>query len=49
MGRKMQFLISISGLATLRQPVLEVTATIEPLKNGRGFSLRVLQAGSAGG
>jgi len=33
------------GLATLRYPVLEVTATVEPFENGRGFSLRVLRAG----
>jgi len=26
-------------------PVLEVTATVEPFENGRGFSLRVLRAG----
>ena len=33
------------GLATVRYPVLEVTATVEPYESGRGFSLRVLQAG----
>lgn len=33
------------GLATIRYPVLEVTATVEPYENGRGFSLRVLRAG----
>ncbi len=33
------------GLATVRYPVLEVTATVEPFQNGRGFSLRVLRAG----
>jgi error-prone DNA polymerase len=33
------------GLATVRYPVLEVTATVEPFENGRGFSLRVLWAG----
>ena len=33
------------GLATVRYPVLEVTATVEPFENGRGFSLRVLHAG----
>ena len=33
------------GLATVRYPVLEVTATVEPYENGRGFSLRVLHAG----
>ena len=33
------------GLATVRYPVLEVTATVEPFDNGRGFSLRVLHAG----
>jgi DNA polymerase III alpha subunit len=34
------------GLATVRYPVLEVTATVEPFENGRGFSLRVLWAGN---
>jgi hypothetical protein len=29
----------------VRYPVLEVTATVEPFENGRGFSLRVLRAG----
>jgi hypothetical protein len=33
------------GLATVRYPVLEITATAEPFDNGRGFSLRVLRAG----
>src|SRR5271169_3151593 len=33
------------ALATVRYPVLEVTATVEPFENGRGFSLRVLRAG----
>jgi error-prone DNA polymerase len=33
------------GLATVRYPVLEVTATVEPFENGRGCSLRVLRAG----
>jgi DNA polymerase III alpha subunit len=33
------------GLATVHYPVLEVTATVEPFENGRGFSLRVLRAG----
>lgn len=33
------------GLAAVRYPVLEVTATVEPFENGRGFSLRVLHAG----
>jgi DNA polymerase III alpha subunit/nucleotidyltransferase/DNA polymerase involved in DNA repair len=33
------------GLATVRYPVLEVTARVEPFENGRGFSLRVLHAG----
>lgn len=33
------------GLATVRYPVLEVTATVEPFDNGRGFSLRVHRAG----
>jgi len=33
------------GLATVRYPVLEITATVEPFENARGFSLRVLRAG----
>jgi DNA-directed DNA polymerase III PolC len=33
------------GLATVRYPVLEITATVEPFENGKGFSLRVLRAG----
>ncbi len=33
------------GLATVRYPVLEVTARVEPYENGRGHSLRVLKAG----
>jgi len=33
------------GLATVRYPVLEVTATPERYENGRGFSLRVHRAG----
>jgi DNA polymerase III alpha subunit len=33
------------GLATVRYPVLEVTAMVEPFENGRGFSLRVMRAG----
>jgi DNA polymerase III alpha subunit len=33
------------GLATVRYPVLEVVATVEPYENGRGFSLRVHRAG----
>jgi len=32
-------------LATVRYPVLEVTARVEPFENNRGFSLRVLRAG----
>lgn len=35
------------GLATVRYPVLEVVAVVEPYENGRGFSLRVLRAGRA--
>jgi len=35
----------IYGLATVRYPVLEVSATVERFENGRGFSLRVLRAG----
>jgi len=33
------------GLATVRYPVLEVTATVEPFENRRGFTLRVRRAG----
>ncbi len=33
------------GLATVRYPVLEVVAVVEPFENGRGHSLRVLRAG----
>jgi DNA-directed DNA polymerase III PolC len=33
------------ALATVRYPVLEVTARVEPYENGRGYSLRVLRAG----
>jgi DNA polymerase III alpha subunit len=33
------------ALATVRFPVLEITAIVEPFENGRGFSLRVLRAG----
>jgi DNA polymerase III alpha subunit len=33
------------GLATVRYPILEVEATVEPFENGRGYSLRVLRAG----
>jgi DNA polymerase III alpha subunit len=29
------------GLATVRYPVLEITATVEPFEHGRGFSLKV--------
>ena len=34
------------GLATVRYPVLEITASVEPFDNGRGFNLRVLTASS---
>jgi DNA polymerase III alpha subunit len=33
------------GLNTVRYRVLEVTATVEPFENGRGFTLRVIRAG----
>ena len=33
------------GLATVRYPVLEVTATVEPFENGNGYHLRVHRAG----
>jgi hypothetical protein len=32
------------GLATVRYPVLEIEASVEPFENGRGYSLRVLRA-----
>jgi DNA-directed DNA polymerase III PolC len=34
------------GVATVRYPVLEIEARVEPFENGRGFSLRVLRAGA---
>jgi DNA polymerase III alpha subunit len=37
------------GLATVRYPVLEVTAKVEPFENGRGFTLRVFRAGEPRG
>jgi DNA polymerase III alpha subunit len=33
------------GLATVRYPVLEIVARVEPYENGRGHTLRVLGAG----
>jgi len=33
------------GLATVRHPVLEIEARVEPFENGKGFSLRVFRAG----
>jgi DNA polymerase III alpha subunit len=33
------------GLATVRYPVIELTATVEPFENGKGFTLRVHRAG----
>ena len=33
------------GLATVRYPVLEIEANVEPFENNRGFSLRVMRAG----
>ena len=33
------------GLATVRYPVLEIEARVEPFENGRGFSLRAIRAG----
>lgn len=32
------------GLATVRYPILEVTAKVEAFENGRGWTLRVLRA-----
>jgi len=34
----------IHGLTTVRYPVLEIEALVEPFENGRGFSLRALSA-----
>ncbi|MBL9129477.1 MAG: DNA polymerase III subunit alpha, partial [Verrucomicrobiales bacterium] len=34
------------GLATVRYPVLEVTAKVEPFENDRGWTLRALRAGA---
>jgi DNA polymerase III alpha subunit len=33
------------GLATVRYPVLEVEARVEPFENRQGFSLRMMRAG----
>lgn len=33
------------GIVTVRYPVLEVHATVEPYENGRGFSLHVHRVG----
>ena len=33
------------GLATIRYPVLEVEARVEPFENGKGYTLHVLRAG----
>ena len=33
------------GLATVRYPVLEISARVESFENGRGYTLRVLRAG----
>src|SRR5579862_7389396 len=33
------------ALATIRYPVLEIEAKVEPFENGRGFSLQVMRAG----
>jgi error-prone DNA polymerase len=35
------------GLATVRYPVLEIEARVEPFENGRGFTLRALAARKA--
>jgi DNA polymerase III alpha subunit len=32
------------GLATVRYPVLEIEARVDPFENGRGFTLRALRA-----
>lgn len=36
------------GLATVRYPVLEIEARVEPFENGRGFTLRALVVSRAG-
>jgi hypothetical protein len=33
------------GLATVRYPVLEVTAAVDPFENGRGLTLRGVEGG----
>ncbi len=33
------------GLATVRYPVLEVEANVQPFDNGKGFTLRVHRVG----
>ena len=33
------------AVATVRYPVLEIKASVEPFDNGRGFNLHVLRAG----
>jgi hypothetical protein len=33
------------GLVTVRYPVLEIEACVEPFENGHGFSLRIMRAG----
>jgi DNA polymerase III alpha subunit len=35
------------GLNTIRYRVLEITATVEPFENSRGYTLRVFRAGKA--
>lgn len=37
------------GLTTIRYPVLEITAKVEPFENGQGHTLRVLRAGKPRG
>jgi hypothetical protein len=37
------------GPATVRYPVFEVVARVEPFENGRGYLLRVLGAGQRNG
>jgi hypothetical protein len=45
LARKDKFGQSINyGLATVRYPVREVTATVEPFENGRGCTLLALAA-----
>jgi len=39
--------LTVDATLTVRYPVLEVTAMVEPFENGRGFSPRVRRASKA--